>query len=63
MRARIQFDKDYDVDKIDDICEEYNETDLWYRDREVRFKGSDKRLDAFLNEISKISQPIKIKRY
>lgn len=62
MRAKIYFSEDYDIDKIDELSEEYG-ADLWYKEREVRFKGTSERLEAFLAEICKISQPIKIKRY
>lgn len=62
MRANIYFSEDYDADKIDELCENYN-ADLWYRERKVRFKGTSERLEAFLAEICKISQPIKIIRY
>lgn len=62
MRANIYFSEDYDIDKIDELSEEYG-ADLWYKEREVRFKGTSERLEAFLAEICKISQPIKIIRY
>lgn len=62
MRAKIYFSEDYDIDKIDELSEEYG-ADLWYKEREVRFKGTSERLEAFLAEICKISQPIKIIRY
>lgn len=62
-RARIYFNDGYDVDAVDNICEQFQEADLWYNEKVVRFHGSPERLQEFLRAVKTVEEVKKVHTY
>lgn len=62
IRARIYFKGNYDVDAVDNICEEFNEADQWYSDCCVRFHGTPERLQELVRAIRTVEPNFEIKQ-
>ena len=62
IRARVYFNDNYDVDAVEDICEQFHEADLWYDEKVVRFHGSPERLQEFLRAVKTVEEPKAVKQ-
>lgn len=60
VRAFIYFRDGYDYEAVDDICERYDEADLWYDDNYARFQGTPERLQEFVRAIKSVEDVVKI---
>lgn len=63
MRGRIYFNDDYDVDGIEEICEKFKEADLWYKDKTIRYIGTEERFQELLRAVKTVSEPRKYSLY
>lgn len=63
VKFDIYFEDNYDVDLIEDICVLYDEAELWYNDKRVRYFGSTERFDPFIKSVEIVGGIRKIVKY
>ena len=51
IRARIYFKEGCDIDAIENICEGFDEADIFYAEPYIRFYGSPERLQELVRAI------------
>ena len=62
IRARIYFKGNYDVDAVDNICEDFDEADQWYQEGSVRFNGTPERLQELIRAIRTVEDNFDVKQ-
>ena len=63
VKFDIYFNDRYDVDLVDDVCVLYDEAELWYNDKRVRYFGSKERFEPFIKSLEIVGNIRKIVKY
>lgn len=63
VKFDIYFNDGYDEDLVDDVCVLYNEAELWYNDKRVRYFGSKERFEPFIKSLEIVGNIRKIVKY
>lgn len=63
VKFDIYFNDGYDVDLVDDVCVLYDEAELWYNDKRVRYFGSKERFEPFIKSLEIVGNIRKIVKY
>ena len=52
----IHFEDNYDVNAVDEICEQFMEAEQLYKEKVVRFYGIPERLQEFLRAVKTVAE-------
>lgn len=63
VKFDIYFNDGYDEDLVDDVCVLYDEAELWYNDKRVRYFGSKERFEPFIKSLEIVGNIRKIVKY
>lgn len=63
VKFDIYFNDGYDEDLVDDVCVLYDEAELWYNEKRVRYFGSKERFEPFIKSLEIVGNIRKIVKY
>ena len=56
VRVDIDFKEGYDLEGVDDVCEDFVEATHWRGDNRVRFLGTPERLQEFIRAVKTVEE-------